>query len=134
MKLVVYQEPIPKGRARTVRVNGRTMTFTPKATQEAEAGIRWEILKMADGDSNRLPFFPAGIPLSVKMLFVLVKPPSIPKKRIHPVVKPDGDNYQKCVWDACNGYLWADDAQICEWHGRKVYGTPPRIEIEVEPI
>lgn len=130
MKLIIYMEPIPKARARTVNVNGKVMSFTPKATQEAESTIRLEIMAHAAHPC----VFGAGVPLSVDMIFVVTRPPSTPKKRIYPVVRPDGDNYQKLVFDACNGYLWADDSQVCEWRGRKVYGQPPRIEIEVSPL
>jgi len=131
MKLTIYTEPIPKARARTVVHNGKVRSYTPKATQEAENAIRAEIMRQTP---NFRTFFEDRPALCVNMTFVVRRPPSTPKKRTHPVVKPDGDNYQKTVWDACNGYLWADDAQVCEWHGRKIYGSPPRIEIEVSSI
>ena len=127
MKFVVYGQPVPKARARTVVRNGRVMSFTPKATQEAEAAIRAEIVGCQE-------FFEAGIPLAVRLLFVVTKPPSIPKKRTYPSVKPDLDNYTKSVLDACNGFLWADDSQVCTLEASKQYGSPPRIEIEVNPI
>lgn len=34
--------------------------------------------------------------------------------------EPDGDNLEKLLWDAFNGRVWIDDAQIEEWQGRKV--------------
>lgn len=132
MKLTIYMEPIAKARARTVNVNGKVMSFTPRTTRDAESCIRTDILEQTFKQGHI--FFPVGVPISVDMTFVVSRPRTAPKKRTYPVVKPDGDNYQKLVFDACNGYLWADDAQVCEWRGRKVYGSPPRIEIEVEPI
>lgn len=127
MKKTFLIEPIPKARARTVVRNGRVMSFTPKATAEAEAAIRAELVGCGE-------FYDAGIPLAVKMTFVVTRPPSIPKKRTHPVTRPDTDNYVKLVMDSCTRFLWADDSQVCTIEASKVYGSPPRIEIEVEPI
>ncbi len=124
MKITILTEPLAKARARTVVKMGKVMSYTPKSTREAEAAIREDIVKQGY-------FFAAGVPLAVTMTFVITKPPSVARKRVFPVVKPDGDNYQKLLMDACNGYLWSDDAQVCAWTGRKVYGQPPRIELEV---
>jgi len=46
------------------------------------------------------------------------------------------DNLQKGWVDACKGILWKDDAAIVEMSGyvRKIFGTTPRIEFEVEEI
>jgi len=127
MKITINCEPIPKARARTVVKNGRVMSFTPKATANAESFIRSQI-------AESKMFFEAGVPLNVKMAFYISRPPSIPKKRLFPVTRPDIDNYCKLVLDACNKFLWADDSQICALGAFKGYGHPPRIEIEIEPV
>lgn len=127
MKIVINQEPIPKARARTCVRNGRVMSFTPKATADAEASIRAQI-------SQYKTFYPAGIPLAIKMWFYITKPPSVSKKRTLPVTRPDIDNYCKLVLDACNKYLWADDSQIVSLEAFKRYGQPPCIAIEIEEI
>jgi Holliday junction resolvase RusA-like endonuclease len=44
----------------------------------------------------------------------------------------DWDNFGKAISDACNGVLWADDAQVCEAHV-KIYECPrgqERVEVE----
>jgi Holliday junction resolvase RusA-like endonuclease len=74
------------------------------------------------------------VPLNIKMGFYISRPPSIAKKRLFPVTRPDIDNYCKLVLDACNRFLWADDSQICALGAFKGYGQPPRIEIEIEPL
>ena len=48
-----------------------------------------------------------------------------------PVVKPDTDNYIKSFLDACNGVIWADDAQITDLFTKKRYADHLRIELEV---
>jgi len=124
MKITINQEPIPKARARTVVRNGKVMSFTPKATANAESSIRAQIAQNKE-------FYPAGVPLTIKMWFFISKPPSISKKRTMPVTRPDIDNYCKLVLDACNKYLWADDSQIVSLEAFKRYGTPPHIELEI---
>ena len=51
------------------------------------------------------------------------------------LAKPDIDNLFKGLTDALNGVVWEDDKLICEI-GRqvKIYGDPPRIEIEIEEV
>jgi Holliday junction resolvase RusA-like endonuclease len=130
MKLVIYTEPIPKARARTVVHNGKVRSYTPRTTAEAEMVIRSELLAWRE-KNDMVDCFAPGIPLHVDLRFVLNRPPSTPKKREWPVVRPDWDNYAKLVMDACNGYLWSDDSQVCSCLTTKEYGQPPRIEIEV---
>ena len=127
MNIIINQEPIPKGRARTVRIGGKTMSFTPKKTADAESSIRAQI-------SQGKEFYAAGIPLSISLAFYVNRPPSVSKKRLYPVTRPDIDNYCKLIFDACNKYLWQDDSQIINLAAMKRYGSPPRIEIDIEPV
>ena len=43
--------------------------------------------------------------------------------------KPDIDNMEKFVFDACTGLLWEDDKHIVQCSSVKLYGKP-RTEIE----
>lgn len=122
--MTLLVEPIPKARARTVVRGGKVMSYTPKATADAEAQIRQLVAQNGE-------FYPAGVPLSVRTLFVITKPSSLPKRRTRPITRPDIDNYVKLLCDALNGYLFADDSQICHLEAEKVYGQPPRIEIDI---
>lgn len=126
MKLTVLMEPIPKARARTCVRNGVVRSFTPKATADAEANIKNQLVNQHD-------FFQRGAPLKVDLKFYITKPPSVSKKRLYPITRPDIDNYTKLVLDALNQYLFEDDSQIVELHATKAYGQP-RIEIEVLEI
>jgi Holliday junction resolvase RusA-like endonuclease len=126
MKLTIMVSPVPKARARTIVRNGRVMSFTPKNTQDAENAIRAQIMDLKP--------FGAGLPLDVKLEFYITKPPSVNKKRIYPVIRPDIDNYQKLVFDALNGYLIPDDSQIIKVEAAKYYGSPPRIDIEIQEV
>jgi len=49
--------------------------------------------------------------------------------------KPDLDNLQKALYDACNGLIWWDDANIVEiCHISKRYGSRQGIELDFEYI
>jgi len=102
------------------------MSYTPKSTSDAESEIRKQVEQLGE-------FFNKEVALNVKLTFYIAKPPSAPKKRKHPITRPDLDNYVKLVLDACNKYLWADDSQICHLVARKVYDVKPGILITVEP-
>ncbi len=51
-----------------------------------------------------------------------------------PTVKPDIDNYFKCVTDALKGICWVDDNQIVDVEMHKYYDEKPRVEIEIREI
>lgn len=51
-----------------------------------------------------------------------------------PTVKPDIDNYFKCVTDALKGICWVDDNQIVDVEMHKHYDEKPRVEIEIREI
>jgi len=50
-----------------------------------------------------------------------------------PIGKPYIDNMLKALYDACNGIVWRDDAQIVEVTAKKEYAeTVPHIVLEVK--
>jgi Holliday junction resolvase RusA-like endonuclease len=53
---------------------------------------------------------------------------------IAPTVKPDFDNLQKNVFDALNGVVYRDDAQIVSSTVEKVYARKSRVHVRVEPM
>jgi Holliday junction resolvase RusA-like endonuclease len=73
-------------------------------------------------------------PVSLTLQFFLAKPPSAPKKRWAPEVKPDLDKLVRAVEDALTGILYKDDAQIVQVSATKAYGLPERVEIKLEPL
>lgn len=120
--------PTAKARPRVVRHNGISMTYTPDKTVDAEERIRWHIKQ-----AGIVPFA-EGIPLRVVLHFGVAKPKK-PKHKTHPITKPDIDNYVKLVKDAGNGFLWADDSQICSEYSVKLFTIgDPYISISVEVL
>ena len=128
ISFTVYGNPIPKARARTVRLkNGFTTTYTPKKTEQWEDMIRLQILK-------HRPEKLLDSAIALKAVFVLQRPKSIPKKRKYPETKPDLDNLLKSLTDAMEGIIYTNDSRIVKKQVEKIYGDPPRVEVEVEVI
>lgn len=118
--------PVPKGRPRFSR-NGHA--YTPDKTRRYEADLKlWALKQMHE-------LKPLEGPISVRAVFIIAKPKSA-KRREHPVVKPDLDNYLKTL-DALNGIVWKDDSQIVEISGQKIYAfddAGPRTAIVVKEL
>lgn len=124
-RCVLPVKPFGKQRPRM----GKFGVYTPKATKDVEAEIRW-YLKAAKPKPEKL----TG-PVSVHIVCTFEKPASAPKSRIWPTVKPDIDNLAKTVLDAANGILWNDDAQVIGCNTIKRYGPESSIEIAIcEPL
>ncbi len=96
MTFTVPGKPVPKGRPRTVRRNGRVITFTPARTRRYEriVGI------------CALAARPVGWPLDARYRVVLSVSGANPRA--------DLDNVAKAVLDGCEGVLWTNDRQVCD--------------------
>jgi len=129
LKITLDVIPSPKQRPRTVSKDGKSWTYTPQQTVEAEEAICW--LMAASGYRD---YFEAHVPLSLSATFYLKEPAKA--KYDYPVSERSGDldNYTKLVLDSLNELVFPDDSQICELHLRKVYDTKPRIELEIREL
>lgn len=70
--------------------------------------------------------------IEISLDFVLSKPKSV--KRKYPTVKPDIDNFTKCILDALNNIVYKDDAQIIKLQATKSYGLLYGVMIKVKEI
>lgn len=70
--------------------------------------------------------YPPGYLLKAKR-----KADDLKNERIYCDKKPDIDNYEKAVLDACTGILFKDDGQIAVSVTQKIYSLNPRTELEV---
>ncbi len=133
--VVMMIEPVAKARARITFHDGRVRSYTPAKTKAAELEIKLTIQQHLihslnfNGNSTD---FPAEMPLKLTATFVMPRPQSAPKSRSLPCVRPDCDNFCKCLLDACNHFLWVDDAQVTTMNVRKRYGLMPAIYLKVE--
>jgi Holliday junction resolvase RusA-like endonuclease len=77
--------------------------------------------------------------LLVDIRVYLAPPVAMSKKKralaltglIHPITRPDCDNYAKSVLDSLNGICWLDDAQIVHLTVSKHFSEKPRVEIDI---
>jgi Holliday junction resolvase RusA-like endonuclease len=134
--IVMMIDPVAKARARVVFKDGRVSAFTPQETKMAELEIkltiRQHLLHTLDF-SGPSPYFDAKTPLRLEADFIIPRPPTIPKSRTLPMVRPDCDNYTKTLLDALNKFLYPDDGQITTLIVRKRYGLMPAIHLKVSP-
>lgn len=117
MTIVVPGEPLPKERPRVVRKHGKTVTYTPKRTLQAEEALAWALKAQI-----RKPY---TAPLALEVEF---------HRATHRRV--DLDNLMKLVLDAGNrARIWADDSLVRAFAAWVYYGCPdPRTEIHLNPF
>ena len=126
LETTIFVEPTPKARPRTTIRKGRVVTYTPRGTAHAENLIRDKAMELGI-------FFDAGVPLRVEATFYRPKPKSTPKRVALPVARPDWDNYGKLLTDALEKFVYPSDSAITTCTIRKRFGSPPRIELSIEP-
>lgn len=125
---------VAKGRGRATIAGGHARIYTPAKTRDAEQTFVARSLEFR-------PPEPLRGPLRLQLTFVMPCPKSAPRSLkdrlgMYPphVKRPDLDNLEKLVLDACNGVFWIDDAQVFDVSKRKVYGTVPMIVVRIEEI
>lgn len=128
----VPMKPTGKARPRVVRVNGRSITYTPVTTARAEGNIKlfaWIAgIRSLDG------------PVGMEVICSFRPPGSMSKKKkeaalageILPTKRPDVDNICKLCADALNGVGYHDDAQIVDLRIIKKYGESDELKIRLK--
>jgi Holliday junction resolvase RusA-like endonuclease len=106
-------KPVAKARVRITRFG----SYTPKETKEAQAWVKYSVMEAL---SKKRQLMLSGA-VELNLVIQKLRPSSVPKKIMYPVVKPDVDNYAKLVMDACNGILWEDDNQVVTLRISKIY-------------
>lgn len=129
IKFVIHTTPTGKGRPRVVIAKGKPHAFTPLRTMIAEQEIKMAVYQRY----KELPFSP-GTPLRLSVVFYMARPKSLPKQVTEHTKKPDIDNLLKTLMDGLSGYLVHSDAEVVQIIASKRYGSPARIEFEVEEL
>jgi Holliday junction resolvase RusA-like endonuclease len=136
INVIIMVEPVAKGRARITTFGGHARTYTPAKTRNSEAEVRISIRENLkhhlQWDIEAGTYFPAKMPLRMEAMFVILRPPSIPKKRVLPTSRPDVDNYLKLLLDALNKFIMPDDSQLTSVIIKKRYGLMPAIHLKIE--
>lgn len=127
--------PVAKGRPKFSTRHGVMRTHTPKKTMDFERETRLVAMNAMHALGNLQP---CACSLQMSMVAFVPIPASWSKQKraaalaglLHPVSRPDLDNYEKAVTDALNGVVFEDDSQICDVIKSKRYGENPRIVLE----
>ena len=128
IRIVVYANPVPKGRPRVALRGKFPIVYTPKATRDAEDAFLSQAMK-------KRPEAPLEGPLSVSISFFKIKPKSYSKKITLWTQKPDLDNLVKLVLDALNKVFYVDDSQIVEIKcGKEFTKYIPRTEVIIKKV
>jgi len=117
---------IPKAQARPRLVRNRNFVYSPKTD--------W-YYKVLNEAKKYKPLIQIDKPVSLIIYFHLPKPKSLKKNILFHSKRPDLDNLEKAVLDACtNAGIWIDDSLVCNKFSRKTYSDHPGIEISIEEI
>lgn len=114
--------PVAKGRPRFTR---QGHCYTPNKTIKFEV----QIAMIASKAMKREKCEVFNTAIQVDLLITLRRPKT--SKNEFPIVRPDADNFQKAIWDACNGIVWKDDCLICYATVEKRYGIPEGVMMSI---
>lgn len=125
-------EPVAWARMNVNTSSGRPR-FIKRDKQRSFAG---HIGMLANHQWRETPWTCA---IKVLVIFYMARPksPKTPKSKAwkdFPTGTPDLDNLQKAIFDALNGIVWQDDAQVVHVTAQKIYcehEESPRIELFV---
>lgn len=128
----VEGEPIPKGRPRFTRQQGRR-AYTPDRTKNYEMQVGFAAKAAMRGHR------PTSLPVhvSIKAFFPIPKSAkkaereAAAKEQLWHCGKCDSDNVFKSIADGVIGIVYDDDKQICEMACTKMYSDHPRVEVDV---
>lgn len=119
----VLGEPSPEGSTRAFYIPKLNKTVTTHQNQSALDAWRNRVATEAQNVLLEREWLSDNASsYSVAVLFVLPRPPSVPRhRRIMPTVKPDIDKLLRAINDALTGILWPDDCQVVSAYARKEY-------------
>jgi len=116
VQFTIPGKPVGKGRPKFARRGKFVTTYTPEQTVSFENLVKLQAAKAMEGKDL------IEGPVAVRLKISITPPTSWSEKKrlralngeVLPTVKPDVDNVQKAIYDACNGIVWHDDKQVCD--------------------
>lgn len=131
LRFVVEGTPIPQGSMKAF-MNPK-MKFPILVSDNAKLkGWRKLVADLAHlaMRKQRLVTIGKNVPVRLILDFYFEKEVSV--KRLDKITKPDLDKLVRSLGDALTGIAYDDDAQVTELIARKMYGSPARVEVEVQ--
>lgn len=136
-EIVLYGEPMGKGRPRYSGKHGFVQTYTPGKTVAYENRVKAAWVEKYGSFS-----FAAKVPLCAVVIAYVEPAHSLSAKKRKALLgkpvtkKPDSDNIAKIILDGLQGVAYPDDAAVYCQASTKLYDEVPRVEVaiwEVEP-
>lgn len=135
-KFEVPGKPFGKQRPKTTLRGKHACIYTPKETVSYESHVvamfrqKYPSVKPIEGEvkATIVAFYPIPASTSKK------KKELMERYMIRPMVKPDGDNIEKVIYDALNGIAYTDDSHITAMSFAKFYSSRPRVQVTIEEI
>lgn len=135
ISFTVYCKPQPQGSIRAFMPKGFTrpvLTSDNKGLKSFRQEVSQAALVARQESGAADLIFGKHQPVEACFVFYFQRPPSIPKKRVQHVVKPDLSKLVRAAEDSLTGIIFHDDSQIVSYgKTRKEYGLPERVEIAV---
>lgn len=127
----------PQGSSKAFVIPGTNRAIVTSANTKMKP-FRSEVTRMAMATLSDMkcdePMLGKHIPVFVEVIFHFSKPDSIPKNRVHPVVKPDIDKLLRAVLDSLTGVAFKDDAQVVQTRTAKRYSHRDYVDITVSEV
>ena len=134
LEIVAFCQPEPQGSMKAFMPKGAKFPIVTSDNKNLKS-FRQEVSKAALLARSKFGFndiiYTKHEPVYVAFKFFFQRPPSIPKKRILHVVRPDLSKLIRAAEDSLTGIIYLDDSQIVGESATKAYGDPERVEIKV---
>ena len=133
LDLRVYGFPVAQGRPRAfkMRGTGQIRVYDPAKSKNWKQDVKTQVLQKLAFTSD------GGLvegPLEGYLGFKMPRPKSARKSDHYPAKRPDLENLSKAVFDAMEGVVYKDDAQIVRAVLEKDYDPQPGVVIQVRAI
>lgn len=131
-------EPVAQGRPRAVRFGNSARLYDPGKSRSWKGAAQVHMQQALERAKLAPGCFVGPVELRVVAVWPCPKGrerKTQPAPRMWKASRPDADNVGKCLMDAANGLLWADDAQVVRLIVEKhvaAQGESPRVEVEVK--
>lgn len=130
LEIYIPGKAVPQGRPRFATIGKGVRAYDPKQSVDYKSWVKHCALEVM-GKAG-VAIIPRDIPLHMILNVTIVKPASVPKRRLCPVVKPDLDNIQKTIQDALEGITYQADQQIVSVRAVKRYGACDSVTVTLQ--
>ena len=135
IRFAVHGTPIQQGSSRAFVRNGRAVITSDTRRDLRSWRRRVAVAARATSGGTTID---KDTPVTVRLVFRMPKPKTMPKGRIAPTVTPDLDKLLRAVLDSLTiAEVYADDCQVFDAHAVKLYETPqhpPGVYVEIETV